>query len=172
MDAATNIKRANITEIEHILPAENFGHQLACWKKTICKDHGNQYKGRRCCEKSDHIFQSMEAELYNLWPAVGLVNGARSNYSYGVVTSSNKYYGCNFKINRITREIEPSNKTKGIVARATLFMVDKYHIPLLEEKRQLYLSWNKQYPPSKWEKVWASEIAAIEGYQNKFISVE
>ena len=162
MSSANEKKRAHVVEIEHILAADMLGHNLNCWQNNICEHHGKLYKGRKCCEKMDGKFRQIESELYNLWPAVGLVNIARSNYSYGVVDSDDKFYGCDFKINKVTHEFEPSNKVKGIVARATLFMSDKHHIPLSENKRQLYLSWNKSFPPSKWEKEWALKVASIE----------
>ena len=164
MNSAIEKKRAHKVEIEHIVAADMFGHNLVCWQKNVCGHHGKSYKGRKCCEKMDDRFQKMESELYNLWPAVGLVNIARSNYSYGVVNSTEKFYGCNFKINKASKEVEPANKAKGIVARATLFMSDKYHIPLSKNKQQLYLSWNKSFPPSKWEKEWALKVSTIEGY--------
>ena len=65
-------------------------HSLACWQNSICEHHGKPYKGRKCCEQMDGKFRQIESELYNLWPAVGLVNIARSNYSYGVVNSTDK----------------------------------------------------------------------------------
>jgi deoxyribonuclease-1 len=172
MSTANEKKRAHIVEIEHIVAADTLGHQLSCWKTAICEHHGKHYKGRKCCEKSNYQFREMESELYNLWPAVGLVNIARSNFSYGVVASDDKFYGCDFKINKASKEVEPANKVKGIVARATLFISDKYDIPLAENKRQLYLSWNKAFPPSKWEKEWALKVASIEGYSNPYILVE
>lgn len=172
MSTANEKKRAHVVEIEHIVAADYFGHQLTCWQNKICEHHGKHYKGRKCCEKSNYQFRHMESELYNLWPAVGLVNIARSNYSYGRVNSSDKFYGCDFRINKFLKEVEPTNKGKGIVARATLFMSDKYHIPLAESKRQLYLSWHKAFPPSKWEKEWAYKVATIEGYSNPYILVE
>ena len=152
--------------------ADTLGHQLSCWQTTICEHHGKHYKGRKCCEKLDYHFRQMESELYNLWPAVGLVNIARSNYLYAEVDSTDKFYGCDFKINKSSKEVEPANKVKGIVARATLFMSDKYHIPLVENKRQLYLSWNKAFRPSIWEKEWALKVAKIEGYSNPYILIE
>ena len=172
MNSAIDKKRAHKVEIEHMATADVIGHSLACWQNSICEHHGKPYKGRKCCEHMDGKFRQIESELYNLWPAVGLVNIARSNYSYGVVNSTDKFYGCNFKINRVSKEVEPANKVKGIVARATLFISDKYHIPLSENKRHLYLSWNKSFPPSKWEKEWALNVATIEGYSNPYILVE
>ncbi len=147
MSSANEKKRAHIVEIEHIFAADMFGHNLSCWQNSICEHHGKHYKGRKCCENSNYQFREMESELYNLWPAVGLVNIARSNYSYAKVDSTDGFYGCDFKISKASKEVEPANKVKGIVARATLFMSDKYHIPLSENKRQLYLSWNKSFPP-------------------------
>ena len=172
MNSLIDKKRAHKVEIEHMATADVIGHSLACWQNSICEHHGKPYKGRKCCEHMDGKFRQIESELYNLWPAVGLVNIARSNYSYGVVNSTDKFYGCNFKINRASKEVEPANKVKGIVARATLFMSDKYHVPLVENKRQLYLSWNKAFRPSKWEKEWALKVAEIEGYSNPYILIE
>ena len=172
MSSASDKKRAHIVEVEHLVTADVLGHNLVCWTRQICEQRGKHYNGRKCCEKSDHHFSQMESELYNLWPAVGLVNIARSNYSYGIVDSRDTFHGCDFKISKASKEVEPSNKVKGIVARATLFMSDKYHIPLVENKRQLYLSWNKAFPPSKWEKEWALKVATIEGYSNPYILVE
>ena len=172
MISAINKKRAHKVEVEHIYPMDAVGHNLTCWQTTICEHHGKHYKGRKCCEKSNYHFRQMESELYNLWPAVGLVNIARSNYLYAEVDSTDKFYGCDFKINKSSKEVEPANKVKGIVARATLFMSDKYHIPLVENKRQLYISWNKAFPPSKWEKEWALKVADIEGYSNPYILIE
>lgn len=169
MITANDKKRAHIVEVEHMVAADLIGHNLSCWQNSICEHRGKTYKGRKCCEKMDDNFRQIESELYNLWPAVGLVNIARSNYSYGVVDSDDKFYGCDFKINKKTHEVEPSNKAKGIVARATLFMSEKYHIPLDDKKRALYLQWHKQYPPSAWEKAWASQVALIEGYNNPYI---
>ena len=172
MVSAVEKKRAHVVEVEHILAADMLGHNLNCWQNNICERHGKPYKGRKCCEEVDGKFRQIESELYNLWPAVGLVNIARSNYSYGVVNSTDKFYGCNFKINRASKEVEPANKVKGVVARATLFMSDKYHIPFVENKRQLYISWNKAFPPSKWEKEWALKVADVEGYSNPYILIE
>jgi deoxyribonuclease-1 len=55
MDAATNIKRANITEIEHILPAELFGHQLACWQNQICAHCRKTVGVVKCCEYQGRV---------------------------------------------------------------------------------------------------------------------
>ena len=124
MQTASNKKRSHRVEAEHILAASTFGRHFACWReKLCCKRNGKKYKGRKCCEKINAKFRSAEAELYNLWPANGLTNGARSNYKFSSLPGSTSFYGCNFKIKN--RAVEPSNSAKGIVARANLFMSDK-----------------------------------------------
>ena len=42
---------------------------------------GKTFKGRNCARKMAILFRYMEADLYNLYPAIGEVNGLRSNYS-------------------------------------------------------------------------------------------
>lgn len=83
MEAAADKKRALRLEWEHMMPAENFGRQFACWRVPLCRhSNGSPYKGRACCEKIEPRFRQAEAELYNLWPEVGLLNQLRSNYRY------------------------------------------------------------------------------------------
>ncbi|HHS8465283.1 TPA: endonuclease [Legionella pneumophila] len=171
MIEATSKKRAHRLEIEHVVAAEHFGQQFACWREPLCQDnHGRAFKGRKCCQKIDARFRQMEAELYNLWPAVGLVNQGRSNYRFGMVPQQTSYYGCPIKIDSKLRRVEPDDAAKGIVARASLFMAKRYQLKLSKAQRQLFSSWNRQFPPSSWEYTWAAAVAAREGYENPYIS--
>jgi deoxyribonuclease-1 len=61
MQSAININRASRLEWEHIMPAENFGKNMACWKKKLCKKNGKSFKGRRCCESISPKFRRQEA---------------------------------------------------------------------------------------------------------------
>lgn len=63
-------QRAKRIEWEHIMPAHNFGQHLPCWRKG----------GRKECQ-NDATFNKME-DLQNLVPAIGEINGDRSNYRY------------------------------------------------------------------------------------------
>lgn len=176
MQSASNKKRAHRIEWEHMMPAENFGRQLPCWRKPpICiKKNGKRLKNRKCCRKISKTFRAMEGELYNLWPAVGLVNQARSNYRYAQIYNSlaipKIYYGCPIIISKHKRKVEPFNTAKGIVARANLFMAAHYGIKLSSSQRRLFKAWNKTFPPTTWEKQWAARIARIEGYPNPYIT--
>ncbi|STX55787.1 putative endonuclease-1 [Legionella beliardensis] len=101
MESAAKFKRAERIEAEHTMPAENFGNHFACWREPLCiKKNGKRYKGRKCCEKSDKLFSQAEGELYNLWPAVGLVNQARSNYRYSILENHTLFYSCPITIDK------------------------------------------------------------------------
>lgn len=169
MQAAESIKRAHRVEWEHMSPMENVGRQFRCWREALCERQGKAYKGRKCCAKIDKQFRRAEAELYNLWPAEGLVNQARSNYRYGEVSEKRGFYGCVMQIDKKERKAEPDDRVKGLVARANLFMALHYGLKLSSSQRQLLEAWHKQFPPDDWEKEWALKIAAIEGYENPYI---
>ncbi|QIN30684.1 endonuclease [Legionella longbeachae] len=171
MEAANPIKRAHRIEWEHIMAAEHFGQQFACWREPLCEDkNGKPLKGRRCCEKKDDRFRHIEAELYNLWPEAGVVNQARSNYRFGVLPEHPSYLGCGMKIDKSSRRAEPPDSAKGVVARAYLFMSEHYGLSLSPSQKKLFIGWNKKFAPSTWEKQWALQVALIEGYENKYIS--
>ncbi|STX81694.1 putative endonuclease-1 [Legionella busanensis] len=171
MQSASGIRRAHVVEWEHMMPAENFGNHFACWREPLCiKKNGKRYKGRKCCEKIDKQFRQAEGELYNLWPAVGLVNSARSNFRYSMLENHTSFYGCPITIDKKSRRVEPADYAKGIVARANLFMAYKYGIELSEAQRNLFIVWDKQFPPSTNEKWWAEAVAKIEGYPNPYIT--
>ncbi|CDZ79367.1 Nuclease NucM precursor [Legionella massiliensis] len=171
MSEAGTKSRANRIEIEHVMAVEHFSQHFDCWRIPICTDaQGRAFKGRKCCEHVDAQFRHVESELYNLWPAVGLINQARSNYRFGVLPGNDRYYGCSFKIDKRLRRVEPADEVKGIVARAYLFMSDYYQISLSSAQRQLFQAWNRQFAPTIWELTWAEKVAELEGYPNPYIS--
>lgn len=150
MDAEEK-KRAHYVEWEHIMAAENFGQHFECWRKPLCEKNGKPFRGRRCCQMIDSKFRHLESELYNLWPAVGLVNQARSNYRFGFIEDKKSFYGCPIAIDKKLRRAEPPDFAKGIVARANLFVSEHYEIPLSESQRQLFHAWDKLFPATAWK---------------------
>lgn len=170
MKEAKTKRRANRLEWEHMMPVANYIKHFECGREKLCvKKNGKRFGGRKCCEKIDKRFKQTEAELYNLWPAVGLVNGIRSNMNYAAIGNKKGIFGCNFKVDKQRRKVEPPNHAKGIVARASLFMSQKYHIRLSKQQRSLFNAWDKAYPPSSQELEWAKQVAQIEGYSNPYI---
>ena len=81
-------RRSRRIEWEHVVPAENFGRSFVAWRQghVRCRNSkGKSYKGRRCARKIEKKFRYMEADMYNLYPAIGELNMLRSNYSLYMV---------------------------------------------------------------------------------------
>jgi len=121
-------KRAGRVEWEHIVPASEFGKNLTEWKDghPNCKDgKGNHFKGRNCASKMNRSFQFMQADMYNLVPAVGEINADRKDYNYGIIAEEKREYGkCDFEINNQTAE--PPLKIRGNIARTYMYMDSAY----------------------------------------------
>ncbi len=155
--------RAERTEWEHIVPAWTFGHQRQCW----------QHGGRKNCVAADQVFRGMEADLFNLYPSVGEVNGDRANFNYGMATGVGAQYGaCETRIDFGSRTAEPRNEVKGLVARTTFYMFDRYNLSMSRQQQQLLMAWSKQHPVTTWERKRNDRIAKIVGYSNPFVTGE
>ncbi|BEG57278.1 endonuclease [Helicobacter sp. NHP21005] len=136
-------QRAWRVEWEHIMPAENFGKHLACWRQG----------GRKACEK-DPTFEKMEADMFNLVPAIGEVNGDRNNYRYAQAPKNmvfNQYGNCKVYTDFKEKRFYPADYSKGWITWAYLHMSQTYGINLSKAEKQLMEAWDKMYPPSKWE---------------------
>lgn len=156
-----NESRAKRIEAEHIMPAWEFGHAMKCWIDG----------GRKKCESGDVLFMKMEGDLHNLYPAVGEVNGDRSNFKFTEsVHNSNGYGQCEMYIDRKRQRVVPPNRSKGIVARAYLYMSAQYGIKLDAEHINLFNQWNKKFPPSKNECKRNELIKTIQGNDNPFVT--
>ena len=153
-------KRATQLEWEHIVPASMLGKDLSCWQNPICCNDKSCYKGRDCCQKVDPNFLKMATNLHNIVPAIGELNGIRSNYSFAELPQikSHQFGSCYFKIDRKNKKVEPRAKVKGTIARTYLYMAERYKITLTPQEKRLFLNWNKKYPPSVWEIEWNKRI--------------
>lgn len=126
--------RAERIEWEHIVPAWEFGHQLQCW----------QDGGRNNCRKNSKKFKKMEADINNLAPAIGEINGDRSNYRFGMLSNTPKMYGfCDVKIDFKQRVIEPPIQARKRIAKAYFYMESTYGLKISKKQQQLFNSWLK-----------------------------
>ena len=158
-----NLNRAERLEWEHVVPASNFGKARQCW----------QNGGRENCQKTDPVFNVMEANLHNLVPSVGEVNGDRSNYNFGLVQNSTDEYGaCDFKVDSKNRTAEPPDAIKGEVARIYFYMHDRFDMRMSAQQQRLLMAWAAKYPPSVWEIERDKRIAKIMGHNNAFVTGE
>lgn len=170
-----NAKRGKRIEWEHIVPASRFGKTRACWSEgdpACTTKKGKSYKGRRCCSKVDADFKRMEADLHNLVPAVGELNGDRSNYRMAVITGEDRTYGaCDFEIDSSRKVAEPMAETRGDIARIYLYMQTTYGMPLTETEVEMFNNWMAEDPVSEEEQLRDARILEIQGNTNPLISV-
>lgn len=155
-----NASRAARVEWEHIVPAWVFGHQMQCW----------QHGGRKNCTANDPQFSQAEADLHNLVPVVGEVNGDRSNFGFGMLAEKPTQYGaCPFVVDFQQRTAMPAEQSRGAIARVYLYMSQRYHLRLSPQDQRLYDIWNRQYPVSEWERWRNQRIACVQGNANPYV---
>lgn len=165
-------KRAYRLEWEHIVPAHAFGQSFSEWRNghPDCIDSkGRPFKGRKCTEKVNTEFRYMQADMYNLVPAVGEINGLRSNYSHGIIPGEKREFGtCDMEIEG--RKAEPPPNIRGDIARTYFYMDWAYpgHGIISKKNRKLFEAWDKQDPVDSWECERCKRIEKIQGNGNPF----
>jgi deoxyribonuclease I len=162
-------RRSRRLEWEHVMPASTFGNDMQCWKEQLCStSNGKKYGGRRCCAKTSHSFKQMEADMHNMFPAIGEVNSARSNFQYGEVSGEPRKYGqCDIEIQG--KVVEPDPKIRGDIARAWFYMSFQYKIPLAADYESMLREWHQQDPPTEWDRKRNQLIKQSQGNSNLFI---
>jgi len=153
-----DIKRMGRTEVEHIMPISFLGHTLECW------DNG----GRKNCGRVDQFFKRAEGDLHNLVPALGEVNGNRSNYPpvENIIGEQRNYGSCDVEISR--KKFEPPENVRGDIARAYLYMWKVYNAPLKQNDVAMFLRWNQNDKPTEDEVIIHEAKSRIQGNRNPY----
>jgi deoxyribonuclease-1 len=167
-------KRAKKIEWEHVVPAENFGRAFVEWREghpDCVTKKGKAFKGRNCASKINNEYRYMQADMYNLYPAIGAVNGLRSNYRYsGVVVDGDALGGCEMLISSKERRVVPPDYAKGIVARVSLYFDETYRrYNLSDSQRKLFKAWDIKFPVTDDECKRNSLIENLQGNVNQVL---
>jgi len=123
---------------------------------------GRAFKGRRCASKVAVSYRYMESDTYNLVPAIGEVNGLRSNYRFGMVAGKGYIEVCNMKIDKEARTVEPPEHVRGDIARTYKYMDQAY-------PGKGIMGRDRQDPVDKWECERCKRIEAIQGNENPIV---
>jgi len=115
-------------------------------------------------------YRYMQADMYNLYPAIGSVNASRSNYNFTMLGDVKSSFGsCAMKIEN--RKAEPPVASRGVIARTYLYMDSIYaSYKMSRQQRQLMDAWNKTYPVTAWECERAKRIQSIQGNLNEVVA--
>lgn len=150
-------------EWEHVVPAWVMGHQRQCWQEG----------GRRNCRGGDPVFSVMEADMHNLVPSIGEVNGDRSNYRFGMLPGETRVYGqCDVEVDFKQRTVEPRPEVRGQIARTYFYIHDRYDLNMSKQQQRLFMAWDKEHPVTPWERQRDQRIAEVMGHHNPFVTGE
>jgi len=142
--------RAGRLEWEHIVPAAVIGAGRSCWSDGApeCTDKdGAPFKGRACCLIADPDFNLAATDPVNLVPAVGEVNGDRSDFPFGLLSGESRSYGaCDMEIDPHLRIAEPPDSRRGDIARIWAYMSMAYGIRISPGAARLYTDWSRADP--------------------------
>ncbi|WP_406609917.1 endonuclease [Agarivorans sp. JK6] len=167
------LNRLRRYETEHVVPAENFGRNFVEWREGHPKcvnSKGKAYKGRRCAEKTNAEYRLMQADMYNLYPAIGAVNAARSNYNFTMLSTQQSSFGsCDMRIEN--RKVQPPESSRGPIARSYLYMDATYsRFTMSSSQRKLMQAWDKLHPVSAQECQRAELIAQTQQNNNPILA--
>ena len=166
-------KRAHRVEWEHVVPAHAFGQSFPEWRDghpECVSSKGTPFKGRNCARKAAVEFRYMEADMYNLYPAIGEVNGRRSNYSMAIIPGEAREFGqCDVEIGG--RKVEPRPAIRGDIARTYMYMNAAYpgRGIVSKKNRKLFDGWSAEDPVDKWECERARLIEKVQGNRNDVV---
>ena len=156
-----NKNRSERIEWEHVVPAWHFGHQLRCW----------QNGGRMACRQNNSKFRQMEADMHNLVPAIGEINGDRSNFKYAMIEGEKRVYGkVNMEIEFSNRKAEPREEVFGDIARTYFYMRERYGLRISKSQEKMLIAWNNMDPVSSWEKERNQIIKELQGDENLYVT--
>lgn len=156
-----NGPRAQRIEWEHVMPAQQFGSSTVCW----------QTGGRDLCSQKDQAFRRIEADLYNLRPVIGEVNGDRAHFRFAELASEPVQYGaCPFQVDFQRQLAEPAQSVRGDIARIYFYMADRYQVRLSKREELLFMRWHQQDPVDDAEQALTQRIAQTMGWPNPFVS--
>lgn len=147
--------------IEHVFPMAWVKNALQCGTRDDCR-------------RNNRLFNKIEGDLHNLFPAISHLNYERQSYRFGEIKGEKRRYGkhCDFEIDKRKRVAEPRDKVRGDLARSMLYMEHQYHdvgLKLFNKQASLMLKWHNDDPPSVAEIERNDRIEEIQGNRNPFI---
>ena len=167
--------RSRRVEWEHVVPAQAFGQAFPAWRDghPECVDRrGKAFRGRPCARKVSEAFRYMEADMYNLQPAVGEVNERRGTATPAMIPGEDRPFGtCDFEV--ADGKMEPRPSVRGDIARTYLYMDQAYpgRGVVSRKNRPLFEAWAAQDPVDRWECERARRIARVQGNVNHVVEL-
>ena len=143
--------------IEHVFPMGWVANKIGC-------------RDRKQCRRNSSLFNRIESDMHNLYPARQKINQARSSYAYAMLPGEKRHFGhCDFEIDEHKRRIEPRPVSRGNIARAMFYMHYTYDLKIFKRQGELLKRWHQADPPDAEERRRNGVIETIQGRRNRFI---
>ena len=108
--------------------------------------------------------------ICNLYPSDKGANHERLAYAFAEIPGEKWWReDCDLEIDKKKRLAEPREAVRGDIARAALYMEERWGIPIYPRQRKLLLDWHREDPPDAHEHWRNDRIAAYQGNRNPWI---
>lgn len=145
------------TNIEHVYPMSWVTKSLRCGDRDRC---------RQVSEK----FNRIESDMHNLFPSLKSTNKMRGSMPFAMIKGERRVEPrCDLEIDYRSRRVEPRPAVRGDIARAALYMADRYDLELYRRQRELLERWHRQDPPGEEERRRNEVIERLQGNRNPWI---
>jgi deoxyribonuclease-1 len=143
--------------IEHVYPMAWVARALRCGD-------------RRACRKNSPRFNEIESDMHNMYPARKDLNKTRGALPFREIEGE-EWVGrnCDLEIDHRAHGVEPRPASRGNIARAMLYMQDRYGLELYERQRRLLLQWHLDDPVDEPERWRNRRIMELQGEGNPWI---
>jgi deoxyribonuclease-1 len=143
--------------IEHVYPMSWVARALRCGDRNACR-------------RGSARFNEIESDMHNLYPADKAINQARGSYPFRELPGEDWMRpDCDIEIDHRGRAVEPRPAVRGDIARAMLYMSDRYDLEIFRRQRRLLEQWHRDDPPDEAERRRNDLIEAVQGRRNPWI---
>ncbi len=143
--------------IEHVMPMAWVKKELKCGTRKQCRERSAR-------------FNQIEMDMHNLYPSDKGANHERLAYAFAEIPGEKWWReDCDLEIDKHKRLAEPREAVRGDIARAALYMEERWGIPIYQRQRSLLLRWHQEDPPDSHERWRNDQIEAYQGNRNPWI---
>ncbi len=142
--------------VEHVFPMAWVTRALKCGKREECRQNSRE-------------FNTIEADMHNLFPALAEINKRRGAFAFAEIPGEPGTGKCDFEVDERKRLVEPRPAVRGDIARAMFYMSHRYGLKLFNRQKKMLLRWHREDPPSAEERRRNDIIQRLQGQRNPFI---
>ncbi|MET0105704.1 MAG: endonuclease [Sedimenticola sp.] len=144
--------------LEHVYTAKQMMDFIGCSPRIECR-------------RTSELFNKLETDPYNLWPATDHANKVRGDHPFGEYPDDHPEVANCANYDKEMRKFIPVEHSRGEIARSILHIYEKWHAPLDNDQVNLMLKWNDEYPVTEEERRRNEVIYKVFGTRNEWIDL-